>query len=248
MVIPAEFYQGETRCDYYVSPDMKKVWAVLLDLLVEFMRVCDHHHIKYYMCGGSILGAVRHGGFIPWDDDIDVMMMREEYEKLIEIGPNEFKHPYFFQIETTDPGSAKGHIQIRNSETACLSEGYKYKKLLVNQGIFLDVFPIDRVPERFRESFPYISNLVKLRNDIYFYKRMTIFYRFKWRKNLLALLKDYITHIMLSYHGNKDLYRIKYNQFLLECQKYNNKKDVRGLMLTPFPVENGIWKDCDYRA
>jgi lipopolysaccharide cholinephosphotransferase len=61
---------------------MKQLWAVLLNLLVEFDTVCVEHHIKYVVEGGTLLGAIRHKGFVPWDDDVDVIMLREEYEKL----------------------------------------------------------------------------------------------------------------------------------------------------------------------
>lgn len=115
--LPKHFLEGETRCGYYISPEMKKVWAIELDLLAEFMRICDIHHLKYWADGGTLLGAVRHKGFIPWDDDIDIIMMRDDFDKLCKFGPQEFKYPYFFQTEETDPGSARGHVQIRNSET-----------------------------------------------------------------------------------------------------------------------------------
>ena len=95
LALPDHFLEEEVRDGYTVSKEMKEVWAVELDLLAEFMRVCDRHGIVYYADAGTILGAVRHKGFIPWDDDIDVMMMRDQYDKLQKIGPEEFRHPYF---------------------------------------------------------------------------------------------------------------------------------------------------------
>ena len=72
--LPKGFLDAEKRCGYQVTADMKKVWAVELDLLYEFQRVANKHNIKYIANGGTMLGAVRHKGFIPWDDDIDIMM------------------------------------------------------------------------------------------------------------------------------------------------------------------------------
>ena len=87
--LPQDFLKEEVRCDYTVSKEMKEIWAVELDLLAEFMRVCDENNIQYYACAGTILGAERHQGYIPWDDDIDVMMMRKEYDKLCAIAETE---------------------------------------------------------------------------------------------------------------------------------------------------------------
>lgn len=145
--IPPDFLKEEILCDYFVSQEMKKIWAVELDLLSEFDRVCTKHNIKYFASGGTLLGAIRHRGFIPWDDDIDLAMARKDYEKLCEVAPKEFAHPYFFQTEYTDPGSLRGHAQLRNSTTTgILKSEYPLKKK-INQGIFIDIFPLDGVPD-----------------------------------------------------------------------------------------------------
>ena len=80
---------------------MTELQQVEFDLLKEFIRVCEKHSLTYYLIGGSALGAVRHKGFIPWDDDIDVGMPREDYDKLMSLH-DEFKHPYFLQNFRTD--------------------------------------------------------------------------------------------------------------------------------------------------
>lgn len=144
--LPESFLEEEVRCDYTVSQEMKKVWAVELDLLVQLQKVCEKYGIRYCVSGGTILGAVRHKGFIPWDDDIDVMMPRDQYEELCKHA-DEFEEPYFFQTAWRDKGYYAGHAKLRNSLTTgiqrrSLPRGRKY-----NQGIFVDVFPIDAVPD-----------------------------------------------------------------------------------------------------
>ena len=145
ITLPEGFLNEEVRSGYRVSHETKKVWAVELDLLAEFQRVCQKHNIKYIASGGTMLGAVRHKGFIPWDDDIDLMLMREEYDKLCEIAPSEFKHPYFFQTSKTDLGYFKGFARLRNSETTAIFAYERDSKFRINQGIFIDIFPMDNV-------------------------------------------------------------------------------------------------------
>ena len=97
--LPENFLDEEIRDDYVVSSQMKQVWAVELDLLNKILEVCKKYNIKIIASGGTLLGAVRHKGFIPWDDDIDLMMMRDQYDKLCDVAEKEFKYPYFFQTE-----------------------------------------------------------------------------------------------------------------------------------------------------
>lgn len=105
--LPKGFLEEEVRCGYTVTRKMKEVWAVELDLLKEFKRVCNKYDLKYCADGGTLLGAIRHQGFIPWDDDLDIAMLRKDFEKLNEVAPAEFKKPYFWQTEETDKGSAR---------------------------------------------------------------------------------------------------------------------------------------------
>ena len=143
------FLDEEVRCGYKVSHKMKEVWAVELDLLAEFNRVCKKYNISYCADGGTLLGAVRHQGFIPWDDDIDIGMLRSEFDKLNSIAETEFSYPYFWQTEESDPGSARGHAQLRNSLTTGIlkSEYEDYRNNNYNQGIFIDIFPFDNIPD-----------------------------------------------------------------------------------------------------
>ena len=144
--LPDGFLEEEVRCGYTVSAEMKKLWAVELDLLAEFDRVCSKHGLTYFVDSGTLLGAVRHKGFIPWDDDIDVAMTREEYRKLVQIAEQEFQPPYFFQTPFTDPGLVMGGSRLRNSDTTLISD-FENKRPYENKGIFIDIFVLDNIPD-----------------------------------------------------------------------------------------------------
>lgn len=112
-----------------------------LDILKAFIRVCEKHHLRYFLVGGSCLGAARHGGFIPWDDDIDVGMPREDYDKYIELQHEYDGTPYFIQTWKTDPRYTYNYGKLRDSSTTYI-ENFFWKHR-INHGVWIDIFPID---------------------------------------------------------------------------------------------------------
>ena len=113
-----DFFLGETYQGFYVEPMMKCVWAAQLEVLEVIRGICEKHKIKYFAAYGTLLGAVRHKGFIPWDDDIDVIMLRPEYEKFRSACERELDQTRFFlQDYKSDPHYRWGYEKLRRLGT-----------------------------------------------------------------------------------------------------------------------------------
>ena len=115
-----------------------------LEILDEFVRICEKHCLQYYLVGGTLLGAVRHQGFIPWDDDVDVAMPREDYDRFAEISAGELKPQYFYQCPETDPHYFLTYAKIRKNGTEVYEE--RFKDARFHKGVFIDIFPLDFCP------------------------------------------------------------------------------------------------------
>lgn len=140
-ILPKSFFDEEVRCDFIVTERRKKIWAIEIELFLKLLEVCQKYNLKVWGDGGTLLGAVRHNGFIPWDDDMDVIMPREDYNKLMEIGSNVFNEPFFLQTPHTDPNYGYSFAKLRNSNTTCMPR--VFNKAGFNHGIHIDIFPLD---------------------------------------------------------------------------------------------------------
>lgn len=145
--IDDSFLSSETRCDYLVSAEMKALWKAELDILEVVDAICRKYDIVYCLHAGSLLGAARHKGFIPWDDDIDVAMPRKDYERFLRIAPKELPGHLFLQNSLTDPEWRSAFSLIRNSNTMAIDNAYLKTKMRINMGVSIDIFPLDGVPK-----------------------------------------------------------------------------------------------------
>lgn len=139
-VVSPEYLNPEYICDFYVDEQRKKLWALSIDLLLETDKVCKKNNITYCMAVGSLLGTIRHHGFVPWDDDIDIFMPRKDYDRFIQLS-HEFSSPYFLQTPYTDPEFYYSCARVRNSNTTYIVDTFRYQKF--NHGIYISVFPIE---------------------------------------------------------------------------------------------------------
>lgn len=204
--------EAEVICDYYVSDKMKQVWNIELEMLKIVHNICKTNNITYSLAGGSLLGAIRHNGYIPWDDDIDIVMPRNDYEKFLEIAQKEFQYPYFVQYYKTENYYQRGHAQIRNSNTTAIIQGDENNNF--NKGIFIDIFPIDNIPDNTCEREMFIKKLLR------FKKKLELFYNINSKSQLKHYIKKIVRktkYIFIDY--NKEI-----EKFERLLKKYNNIK------------------------
>lgn len=235
--LPDGFLDEEKRCGYTVSQKMKEVWAVELDLLVEFDRVCKKYSINYIASGGTMLGAVRHHGFIPWDDDLDLMLLRTDYNRLCSIASKEFHYPFFFQTEYTDPGFMRGFARLRNSQTTAIQEFESKKKYTFNQGVFIDIFPLDELQKKEALLRRQRKRIKRFYNISYVLSDMTDRYP-PSRKSLSKYIYKTIGHFTIRPIINK--WRIQdlfFRKFEKCCQEYNDTGQ-EWLSLLSFQCDN----------
>ena len=220
--LPDSFFEEEIRCDHKIDKKTKELWAVELDLLNEFIRICEENKLRYFVCGGTLLGTIRHKGFIPWDDDIDVMMPRKDYEKLCKIA-DRFEKPYFFQTEYTDPGSLRGHAQLRNSKTTAILNSESNTGFKFNQGVFIDIFPLDNLPDDPKQRKAYTKKVMSMRKCMLMFRNVPA--RKALEKNKIKRIAKYTAAPVLK-TINK-LFKIDhklYAKYERLMKKYNRTK------------------------
>lgn len=208
-IFPDRRNEGKTK--------LKQAQLVMLRILDIVDYICKKNNIEYFLEAGTLLGAVRHKGFIPWDDDLDIGMLRKDYIKFIEIAKTELPDDLFLQTQETEKQSIYRWTKIRDNNSKIIEphevEGVKY-----NQGIFIDIFPFDLV-----------DNIKKWTT-----KRENIFLSFskikkKYSNNKTRLIKAALAklHIRIK---NKE----KIIKKLVEQLPQNDSKNVIYGIETPF--------------
>lgn len=140
-ILGEDFFKEEVKCGYRIPEAQKLVSAMQLELYLIFKDICNKYGLKHWVMYGSLLGAVRHNGFIPWDDDIDVAMPRKDYAVFLKVAPKELRDPYSLQCPYTYPKCFITNVTMRNANGTFTPK--IFKRLDYNKGIPLDIFPFD---------------------------------------------------------------------------------------------------------
>ena len=131
-----------------IKNNLRKLQLTELEMLMDIDKLCRKNKIRYFLVGGTLLGAVRHKGFIPWDDDIDIAMPREDYEKFINLCTKKdiLGEKYFLHCDETDEKYYNPFIKVKKNNTTFAEKSIE--KIDTHKGIFIDIFPYDYVPKQ----------------------------------------------------------------------------------------------------
>ena len=209
---------------------VRKLQLTELEILKEIDRICRKNDIEYSLYGGSLLGAIRHNGFIPWDDDIDIAMTRDNYLKFIKVCKHNLNNKFFLDCYETNKkyGAFYAKIKLKNTLFVEYKNKDDYDK---TNCIWVDIFPLDYVSGRMNKKqqksykyYRYITTLITIKNGTKYYKNSKIkktiygfilkFIPFKWMLNLLykkvcGNIKDkYICSYPSAYGLAKETYEI----------------------------------------
>lgn len=167
------------------SIELRKVQLLQLEMAKEVKRICEKYRINYFLDAGSMLGAVRHGGFIPWDDDLDIGFLREEYERFICLAPQELSEKYYIQNSTLDDNYGLVFSKIRLKGTKFVEN--ISQKNNASKEIYIDLFPYDNrsgdevLAKKEAGQFRILTHLLLIKCNVYVWKGQGIK---KWVKFL----------------------------------------------------------------
>ncbi len=171
MYFEDSFFETQTRCGFEVPEMMKRAWAAQMELLKVVMDICERNRLTYFADWGTLLGAVRHKGFIPWDDDIDICMKRKDYDKLIQILPKELPDGFMmvgvhaddngpFVVDTVQTRVVAYRDQWDMNEYIRYFHGYPFVYIAI------DIFPLDVVTSN-KKDYRIQSQIITMAQSIY---------------------------------------------------------------------------------
>ena len=229
-----------------------------LILLRELDRVCTLLGIKYFVCGGTMLGYVRHGGFIPWDDDVDVAMLRSDYNRFISEAGAVLDKRVFLQTRDTDPNIPYLFSKIRLNDTEYVTEYNEFRDF--HKGICLDIFPFDFLPDEPKKCQDFIQEVIGLSkqhngtaNHQYAIEQSDIVPRNEREANYLKTQKE-----KLDMYWAQDL-RISQQAYIEAATRYNADAEKNELTIVAsfipsftyidlndlFPLQRGMFEDVE---
>ena len=193
---------------------LKQIQSTELEILIYFDKFCKENNLKYSLSGGTLLGAVRHKGFIPWDDDVDCMMMRDDYDRLVSLWNEKADTDKFIlQLKDNSPAFSQSFAKIRKNHTSFLQKGEPAGEY--HNGLFIDIMPADRLPKgKIREFLYYI--------DVMFYQLFTR----EFAPPQSGFVMKTITSAIISLTNKKSRASLR-KKLLKKLTKYNENKNLQ---------------------
>ncbi len=212
--------------------EFQQLRRVELDILKEFEKVCEQLQLKYYCIYGTALGAIRHKGYIPWDDDIDVGMPRKDYDVFVEKAQMLLPENYFVQTHMNEHEYLNPFAKLRKSDTTFIE--IASKEACINHGIYIDIFPLDGYP------------LNKWSEFLFKWKRVVYdSYIFADRGGAeLGMRNRILVKIGRLFTGNISAWEAVVRKEKLIRKTDYDKADMVGVMVEDYPTKEAVPKEC----
>jgi len=194
-----------------MTENLREAQMVMLELLFEFDRICTKHKLSYWLDFGTLLGAVRHKGFIPWDDDLDVAMPREDYEKFLKIATDELKDDVFLQTKQSDKTFFAHFTKLRDRKSTYIEIFEEGNITKYHQGIYMDIFPVN-----------YISNRKPIKYSYTLLKYLTKF--FSNRYIAIDFFAIPLIKLMIKFHNKNNNFVVRGGEMMTNELKLNKNE------------------------
>ncbi|MBE5923949.1 MAG: LicD family protein [Lachnospiraceae bacterium] len=209
---------------------LKLIQSDMMKILMVFDNICRENNIQYSLHGGTLLGAVRHKGFIPWDDDLDIIMTRENYDAFICAWIRNRPDGYFLQTKEVEENYTRAFAKIRKEHTLFLQEGEDPET--IHTGVFIDIFPVDRIPNRGIGFYPFLWDCLRYQ-----------LYTREFIPPKVNIITKVITFVLLNTKTHTQVMK-KRAQLYKKITRFNNNNSLRLAVLEsprhishPFPPD-----------
>lgn len=195
----------------YSQEELSRLQDALYETLAEVKRVCDKHGIRYFVTGGTAIGAHFWGKILPWDDDVDVGMMRPDYERFAKVAQAEMGDRFFLQTPATEPHTPFYFMKVRMNGSRFSESTFRH--IQMHQGIYVDIFPFDKIPqqrwlERLQHKIVFFLNGLFIATEIWQWKHCGKCDIPEPRKR--GWLPCFFTRLLISLFSKRTIYNIMY--------------------------------------
>ncbi|MBR3966518.1 MAG: LicD family protein [Clostridia bacterium] len=223
---------------YYTEKELAEIQRIELELLDVLSEVCKKLDIKFFLYGGSLLGAVKYGGFVPWDDDFDIAMMRNDYEKLIKEAPALIPEGYELQEPRLNKRTPYPYTKLRKTDTVMVE--YKCRNIKINHGVYFDIYPIDNLPDDDNELLQNQQKLQKLVLILQQRQTASLSAPINGKRDIIRQIYYFVKFLLARLFPHASLVN-KMNSIMTKYNKINSKRQGNYFFPEPVNYFDGIY-------